>query len=227
LVELTETAACAIFIAVRFKKRRMMKKLERTIRVEILKFEELSRIEKDLIGLACHVRLNAQAPYSHYQVGCALITSGKAVSVGCNVENVNWSETGHAEENAINSAVAKVGIFRIAGMATVGAPEGQKVVWPPDKTSKQHFSLIKSVSDICPSCGHCLQKIAENCFDESGKFDPTIPLLGYRDETGEIYRTTIGDAYPMPFIPQHLGINYAKIIRKRKKHPPIKNCIMQ
>ncbi len=192
-----------------------MKKLEKIVKVEILKFEELSQTERTLIGLACHARLNAQAPYSHYQVGCALITSDKTVSVGCNVENVNWSETMHAEENAISSAIARIGICRISSMAIVGGPEGQEVVWPPAKISKQKHPSIKSVSDVCLSCGHCLQVIVENCFDENGKFDPTIPLLGY--DGGEIYRATIGDAYPMPFLPQHLGINYSQDPRLKKK----------
>lgn len=191
-----------------------MKKFERTIGVEILNFEELSQTEKTLIGLACNVRLNAQAPYSHYWVGCALITSDKTASVGCNVERVSWTQTDHAKQVAISSAIARTGICRIAGMAVVGGPEGQEVAWPPAKISKRNVPFIKSVGDVCPSCGQCLQIIAENCFKGSGEFDPSIPLLGY--DGGEIYRTTIGDAYPMPFLPQHLGINYAEIIRKKK-----------
>jgi cytidine deaminase len=192
-----------------------MKKFEKTVRVEVLKLEELSQTEKTLIGLACNVRLNAQAPYSHYQVGCALITSDTTVSVGCNVERVSWTQTDHAEQVAISSAIARIGICRISGMAIVGGSEGQEVVWPPAKISKRNHPLIKSVSDVCLSCGQCLQIIAENCFDENGKFDPTIPLLGY--DGGEIYRTTIGDAYPMPFLPQHLGVNYSQDPRLKKK----------
>lgn len=193
-----------------------MRKLQKMITVEILDFDELTRIEKTLIERACKVRLNAQAPYSDYWVGCSLATTNGIFSDGCNVENVNWSETGHAEENAIHSAIAKSGPFRIEAMAIVGAPAGQNVVWPPPKNTGD-FSPIVSVSDVCPSCGHCLQKIVENCFDESGKFDPSIALIGYRSRTGEVYRTTIGDAYPMPFLPQHLGINYSKDPRLNKK----------
>lgn len=193
--------------------------LEKAIGITVLNYRELTPIERLLLQHACHVRLNAQAPYSNYWVGASLITTtdGK-FSDGCNVENVNWSETGHAEENAINSAVARWGPFRIGAMAIVGAPAGQDVPWPPTKIDRATIaSPISLVSDVCLSCGRCLQKIAENCFDETGKFDPNVVLIGYRPETGEIYRTTIGYAYPMPFLPQHLGINYSLDPRLKRK----------
>jgi len=195
-----------------------MRKVERVISVKILTYGELTEIEKALINCACKIRLNAQAPYSHYQVGCALITARGEISTGCNVERVSWTQTDHAEQVAVSSVIARFGTIRIAGMAIVGGPEEQKVVWPPPKRIKNKIlSSIKAVGDVCPSCGQCLQIIAENCFDEKGEFDPSVPLLGYRYRTGEIYRTTIGDAYPMPFLPQHLGINYAEIREREEK----------
>lgn len=185
-----------------------MRRIEKTITVEVLDYAELSPIEKSLIKRACLVRLNAQAPYSNYWVGCSVVTAGGRYFDGCNIENVNYSETMHAEETAIGSAIIQLGTIRIGAMAVVGAKAFQEVSWPPGK--KKGSSPTTSVSDVCPSCGHCLQIIAENCFDENGNFDPTTVLLNYNDETGEIFRTTIGDAYPMPFLPQHLGINYAQ-----------------
>ncbi len=195
-----------------------MRTLEKTIRITVLSYGELIiPTERLLLQHACHVRLNAQAPYSNYWVGASLITTGRKFFDGCNVENVHY-EVVHAEENAICAAVTKLGPFRIAAMAVVGAPAGQDVPWPPPKIDPATIaSPISSVSDVCPSCGHCLQKIAENCFDETGEFDPNVILIGYRPETGEIYRTTIGDAYPMPFLPQHLGVNYSLDPRLKKK----------
>ena len=195
-----------------------MRTFERTIEIAVLSYQELTPKERLLLQHACFARLNAQAPYSNYWVGASLITviNGK-FSDGCNVENVHY-EVVHAEENAISAAVTKLGPFRIAAMAVVGAPAGQAVPWPPLKIDPTTIiSHISSVSDVCPSCGYCLQKIAENCFDETGKFDPNVVLIGYRPKTGEIYRTTIGDAYPMPFLPQYLGINYSQDPRLKKK----------
>lgn len=192
-----------------------MRRIQKNVVVDIVEFKELSNREKTLIQRACQVRLNAQAPYSNYWVGCSLVASGGSFSFGCNVENVHY-EVVHAEENAICAAVAKLGPFRIEAMAIVGAPAGQNVIWPPPENNND-FSPIASVGNVCPSCGHCLQKIAENCFNENGTFNPDVVLIGYRSRTGEIYRTTIGDAYPMPFLPQHLGINYSKDPRLNKK----------
>ncbi len=186
-----------------------MRKLEKIISVEVFSYAESQAIERELIRRAVAVRLHAQAPYSNYWVGCAMVTDCNEFFTGCNVENVNWSETAHAEEVAMTSAVAKLGPFRIKMIAVVGAPACQIIIWPPP-APVEGLPEIHSVSGICPSCGHCLQIIAENCFDENGKFDPNVILFGYRAQTGEIYRTTIGDAYPMPFLPQHLGVNYTK-----------------
>lgn len=200
-----------------------MKKFEKTISVEVFSYEESQTTERELIWRAVAVRRNAQAPYSNYWVGCSLITTTGQFFDGCNVENVNWSETGHAEEVAIYSAVAKLGLPRIKMMAVVGAPAEQKIIWPPAMPDNCPNNLIyscsnriKRVEEVCPSCGHCLQIIAENCFDENGNFDPTVQIINYRARTGEIYRTTIGDAYPMPFLPQHLGVNLTKDPRFKK-----------
>lgn len=185
-----------------------MRTLKQTVTVDVLEYKELTTKEKILLERACKVRLNAQAPYSRFLVGCSMMTTKGLVSDGCNVENVNYSETIHAEENAISTAIAKSGIIRIGTMAVVGAPIDQRVPWPPIKPRGR--SPIVSVSEVCPSCEHCLQVILENCFNEEGKFDPSVKLLSYHvygDESGEIFRTTIGDACPMPFLPRRLGKN--------------------
>ncbi len=192
-----------------------MRKIQKTITVEVLDFKELTAQEKILIRRAHMARLNAQAPYSNYWVGCSLVTADGFLVDGCNVERASWTQTDHAEQVAISSAVAQLGTCRIAAMAVVGGHAEQEIFWPPTEDSVPSHPLITSVSDVCPSCGQCLQIIAENCFDEDGLFDPTIPLLGY--DGGEICRTTIGDAYPMPFLPQYLGINYSEDPRFKEK----------
>ena len=46
------------------------------------------------------------APYSDYDVGAAIETADGSVYTGCNVENANYSNSLHAEELAIGSAIA-------------------------------------------------------------------------------------------------------------------------
>jgi len=48
---------------------------------------------------------DAYVPYSEYRVGAALKTADGSVYTGCNIENANYSNSLHAEEVAIASAV--------------------------------------------------------------------------------------------------------------------------
>ncbi len=91
-----------------------------------------------LLDQARAVAAKAHAPYSRFQVGCALATVAGRVFTGCNVENASYGLTICAERNAIFHAVAEVGSgMRIATLAVV--------------CLGQEF----------PPCGACRQVIAE------------------------------------------------------------------
>ena len=66
----------------------------------------MNRATQKLFNLAKKVRENAYAPYSQFKVGAAVLTSNGKTYVGCNVENVSYTLSTHAEMNAIDSAVA-------------------------------------------------------------------------------------------------------------------------
>ena len=59
-----------------------------------------------LLGAATRVRENAHAPFSHYKVGAAVLTTTGNIYVGCNVESPTLSLTTHAEWNAIAAMYA-------------------------------------------------------------------------------------------------------------------------
>ena len=79
------------------------------------------------------------APYSEYAVGAALRTAEGAVYTGCNVENANYSNSLHAEEIAIGTAVA----------------DGSR--------SFDALAVSSGTRDGVTPCGMCRQTLAEFC----------------------------------------------------------------
>lgn len=93
--------------------------------------------QSDMRQAALAVSRNAYAPYSNFNVGAALRTTGGDVFVGCNVENVAYPEGTCAEAGAI------------AAMCASGARKISEVY------------VIASSPAPVPPCGGCRQKLAE------------------------------------------------------------------
>jgi len=76
-----------------------------------------SRVD-DLFAAALAVQQNAYAPYSHYRVGAAVLTSSGAIYAGCNVENAAYPQGACAEAGAI-AAMCAAGEREIVAVLTV------------------------------------------------------------------------------------------------------------
>lgn len=102
--------------------------------------EKLSQQQREhLLQSAREAMQRAYAPYSHFRVGAALLTSDGKVFSGCNVENASYGLTNCAERTAIFSAVAQTG----PGM-TVRA-----------------IAVVNDQEVPCSPCGACRQVIYE------------------------------------------------------------------
>lgn len=180
--------------------RRTMKLLTREIRILTMEYQELSVDEVILFQTAIDVRLKAQAPYSHFRVGVAVMSISGKIHVGCNVERASWTQTTHAEQNAIDTMVACEGPVKLWKLALVGGMENVKIVIPPKRNVSQELTL----DEIPVPCGHCLQIIWENCHNDGG-----VELLSLCPN-GLIAKVTIDSAFPLKFGPKDLGVEYKK-----------------
>lgn len=102
------------------------------------KDDEIMDIQS-LLDQAIEARKKAYTPYSNFQVGAAVLTKGKQVYLGCNIENASYGLTNCAERTAIFKAVSE-GEKGIEAIVVVGDTEGP----------------------IAP-CGACRQVLAEFC----------------------------------------------------------------
>ena len=99
---------------------------------------------EELIKLAIEARECAYAPYSHWKVGAALLTTDGKVYKGCNVENSGFTATSCAERTAFFKAVSE-GVYNFEKIAVVGGDEKL------------------GITGICTPCGVCRQVMAEFC----------------------------------------------------------------
>jgi cytidine deaminase len=99
----------------------------------------------DLLALAEQAARQAYAPYSKFQVGCALETFAGGIYTGCNVENASYGLTICAERNAIFHAVAAEGpLMKIARLTVICL--GHE--FPPCGACRQVIAEFSQVNDL-------------------------------------------------------------------------------
>lgn len=98
----------------------------------------------ELVKTAIEARRKSYSPYSHYQVGAALLTAGGQTVTGCNIENAAYGPSNCAERTAFFKAVSE-GMRKFSAIAIVGSPEGEEL------------------TQYAYPCGVCRQVMMEFC----------------------------------------------------------------
>ena len=132
---------------------------------------------KELIGKALEMRNFSYTPYSHFNVGAAILAKNGKIYTGCNIENASFTPTNCAERTAFFKAVSE-GVKEFTAIAIVGGPEGATEL------------------DYCAPCGVCRQVMSEFCKDD---------FLIITAKSEEEYRTeTLLENLPYRFGPKDL-----------------------
>ena len=123
------------------------------------------------------MRKMSYTPYSHFNVGAALLSADGKIYTGCNIENASYTPTNCAERTAFFKAVSE-GVRDFTAIAIAGGKE--------DATEL----------DYCPPCGVCRQVMSEFCKDD-------FKIYLVKSET-EYKEYTLTELVPERFTPNNL-----------------------
>lgn len=135
---------------------------------------------KKLISLAMEARAHSYTPYSHYNVGAALLCDNGEIICGSNIENASYPATVCAERCAIFTAVAS-GHKDFTAIAVCGGVDTERDI----------------LSGYAYPCGICRQVMRE--FTDPDKF--IVIVARSVDDYKEF---TLSELLPNSFGPENL-----------------------
>jgi cytidine deaminase len=134
--------------------------------------------DDELVSLARAAAAKAYAPYSRFQVGCAIESTDGQLVTGANMENACYRLGLCAEQSALTAAQHAFGLDRVARIAVAGGNGDM----------------------ICTPCGGCRQAILEAAH-LSGR---DIEILCASGDGSAVERHRIGALIPHGFGPANL-----------------------
>jgi len=134
--------------------------------------------DNELMSLARKAAARAYAPYSRFNVGCAIESVDGEVVTGANMENACYRLGLCAEQSALTAAQHKFGLGKVARIAVVGGDSDM----------------------ICTPCGGCRQAILEAA-QLSGR---DVEILCGSGDGSAVDRHVISALIPFGFGPANL-----------------------
>jgi cytidine deaminase len=140
--------------------------------------KDKSMTQDELVALARTAAARAYAPYSRFNVGCAVESVNGDVVTGANMENACYRLGLCAEQSALTAAQHAFGLDKVARIAVVGG----------------------TGEVVCTPCGGCRQAILEAA--QLSGID--VEILCGSGNGSAIERHTIGELIPHGFGPANL-----------------------
>jgi cytidine deaminase len=135
--------------------------------------------DEQLLELAREAAAKAYAPYSKFNVGCAIESVDGEIVTGANMENACYRLGICAEQSALTAAQHRFGLEKVAKIAVVGG----------------------SGNVVCTPCGGCRQAILEAA-QLSGR---ELEVLCGSGDGSALERHSIGELIPFGFGPANLA----------------------
>ena len=144
-------------------------------KIQVLAYTELKEIEKKLVDLAKEATQASYAPYSHFQVGAAILLENGVMIKGANQENAAFSGI-CGERSAFYNAGANYPGVDVTMVAITAFTQGEFVESP------------------CAPCGLCRPAVLE--FEKNAKGPIQVLLAG----KNEVYRLeSVASLLPLSF----------------------------
>jgi cytidine deaminase len=134
--------------------------------------------DQELVEAARAAAVKAYAPYSRFQVGCAIESTGGEIVTGANLENACYRLGLCAEQSALTAAQHSFGLERVARIAVAGGTGAM----------------------VCTPCGGCRQAILEAA-QLSGR---DVEILCASGDGATVERHLISALIPHGFGPANL-----------------------
>ena len=135
---------------------------------------------QELIRAAIEAMGRSYSPYSHFQVGAALLARSGKIYQGCNIENAAYTPTNCAERTAFFAAVSQ-GEREFEAICIVGGKEGRLESYTAPR-------------------GVCRQVMMEFCNPEKFRI-----ILAVGEEEGQWKEYRLEELLPLGFGPENLA----------------------
>ena len=148
--------------------------------------KDKSMTADELIALARQAALKAYAPYSRFQVGCAIESVDGTIVTGANMENACYRLGLCAEQSALTAAQHSFGLDKVARIAVSGG-------------RLESGGLAGEIT--CTPCGGCRQAI----FEAAGLSGRDVEIICSNGKGEGVEKHSIRELIPHGFGPANLA----------------------